>query len=89
MTRAKVEQLHTNATKTEVKLVEAVINGDKHLFSAELVIVSCGTVNSAALLLRSANDAHPGGLVNSSDKVGHNYRQISSSLDFYTKSDRP
>ena len=35
--------------------------------------VSCGAVNSAALLLRSANDAHPDGLANSSGLVGRRY----------------
>jgi choline dehydrogenase-like flavoprotein len=37
------------------------------------VIVSCGAVNSAALLLRSANDKHPDGLANSSGLVGRRY----------------
>ena len=40
---------------------------------APLVVVSCGAVNSAALLLRSANDAHPDGLANSSGLVGRRY----------------
>ena len=38
-----------------------------------LFVVSCGAVNSAALLLRSANDAHPNGLANSSGLVGRRY----------------
>ncbi|WP_328552605.1 MULTISPECIES: GMC family oxidoreductase [unclassified Streptomyces] len=42
-------------------------------FSADIVIVACGAVNSAALLLRSANDRHPRGLANSSDVVGRHY----------------
>jgi len=37
------------------------------------VIVACGAVNSAALLLRSATDKHPGGLANSSGLVGKRY----------------
>ena len=41
--------------------------------TAPLFIVSCGAVNSAALLLRSANDAHPDGLANSSGLVGRRY----------------
>ena len=36
-------------------------------------VVSCGAVNSAALLLRSANDAHPRRLANSSGLVGRRY----------------
>ena len=42
-------------------------------FSADIVIVACGAVNSAVLLLRSANDRHPSGLANSSDVVGRHY----------------
>src|SRR5262249_45385172 len=42
-------------------------------YSADIVVSSCGAVNSAALMLRSANDRHPNGLANSSDQVGRNY----------------
>ncbi len=35
--------------------------------------VACGAVNSALLLLRSANSAHPNGLANGSGLVGRNY----------------
>ncbi|NDJ60051.1 MAG: GMC family oxidoreductase, partial [Chloroflexi bacterium] len=37
------------------------------------VIVAAGATNSAALMLRSANDQHPNGLANGSDMVGRNY----------------
>lgn len=37
------------------------------------MVVSCGAVNSAALLLASANEHHPRGLANSSDVVGRFY----------------
>jgi choline dehydrogenase-like flavoprotein len=36
-------------------------------------VASCGAINSAALLLRSANDRHPQGLANGSDTVGRHY----------------
>jgi len=36
-------------------------------------VVSAGAINSAALLLRSANDNHPRGLANRSDVVGRHY----------------
>ena len=42
-------------------------------FTADIVVVAAGAVNSAALLLRSANDRHPNGLANSSDVVGRHY----------------
>jgi choline dehydrogenase-like flavoprotein len=48
-------------------------HGATETYSANLVVVSCGAINSAALLLRSANDQHPNGLANSSDQVGRNY----------------
>jgi choline dehydrogenase-like flavoprotein len=48
-------------------------NGKTETYSAEVVVVSCGAINSAALLLRSANDKHPNGLANSSDVVGRHY----------------
>jgi choline dehydrogenase-like flavoprotein len=38
-----------------------------------MVVVSCGAINSALLLLRSASERHPNGLANSSDVVGRNY----------------
>ena len=41
--------------------------------SASVVVVSCGAINSAALLLRSANERHPTGLANRSDVVGRHY----------------
>jgi len=37
------------------------------------VVLSCGAINSAALLLRSRNAAHPDGLANSSGLVGRRY----------------
>ena len=36
-------------------------------------VLAAGAVNSAALLLASADDAHPGGLANSSGQVGRNF----------------
>lgn len=71
-TGARVVALHTNPTGTRVKAVEAEINGQSYLFSGDLIVLSCGAVNSAALLLRSANDRHPRGLANGSDLVGRN-----------------
>lgn len=73
MTGARVSTLHTNSTGRQVTGVETEIGGDRHVFSADVVVVACGAINSAALLLRSANDRHPGGLANSSDQVGRNF----------------
>ena len=73
MTGAKVVKLHTSPSGKEVTGVETEIGDRTEVFSADLVVLSCGAVNSAALLLRSANDSHPDGLANSSDRVGRNF----------------
>ena len=72
-TNAKVLKLHTNESGREVTAVETDINGELHYLKADIVVVACGAINSAALLLRSANDKHPHGLANSSDQVGRNF----------------
>ena len=71
-TGALVVCLHTNPSGLVVKAVEAQIGNQPYLFAADIVVLACGAVNSAALLLRSANDKHPRGLANSSDLVGRN-----------------
>jgi len=71
-TGAKVVALHTNPSGLAVKGVEAKIGGQSYLFLGDLIVLACGAVNSAALLLRSRNDSHPKGLANSSDLVGRN-----------------
>lgn len=73
MTGAYVERLLTNASGTEVTGVEVVQNGSARVFTSDIVVVACGALSSALLLLRSANDAHPTGLANRSDQVGRNY----------------
>jgi choline dehydrogenase-like flavoprotein len=71
-TDAKVVALHTNPSGTEIKGVQAEVGDQPILFSGDIVVLACGAVNSAALLLNSANDKHPQGLANSSDQVGRN-----------------
>jgi choline dehydrogenase-like flavoprotein len=75
ITQAKVARLLTNATGTAVDAVEAELDdsGKKTTFSGDIVAVCCGAINSAALLLLSANDKHPNGLANSSDMVGRHF----------------
>ncbi|BAY39650.1 glucose-methanol-choline oxidoreductase [Nostoc sp. NIES-2111] len=73
ITEAKVIRLHTSASGREVTGVEAEISGQNHIFSGDIVVVACGAINSAVLLLKSANDKHPNGLANSSNLVGRNY----------------
>jgi len=73
LTNAYVERLETTASGREVSRVVVTRNGATENYSADVVVVSCGAINSAALLLRSANDKHPNGLANSSDIVGRHY----------------
>jgi choline dehydrogenase-like flavoprotein len=70
---ARALKLETNAAGTAVSGVLAEVNGAPERFEADIVVVSCGAANSAALLLRSANDKHPAGLANGSGQVGRNY----------------
>ncbi|BAU07446.1 GMC oxidoreductase [Fischerella sp. NIES-3754] len=73
ITQAKVLRLHTSVSGREVTGVVAEIAGKRHIFSGDIVVLACGAVNSAVLLLQSANDQHPNGLANSSNLVGRNY----------------
>ncbi len=73
LTGAMVTKLETSASGREVSKVHVKRNGALETYSAGLVVVSAGAINSAALLLRSANDRHPNGLANGSDQVGRNY----------------
>ncbi|HVU65136.1 MAG TPA: GMC family oxidoreductase [Phycisphaerales bacterium] len=73
LTRAYVERLTTDRTGGEVREVVVQRDGRRLVFRADLVVLACGAINSAALLLRSANDKHPAGLANSSGQVGRNY----------------
>ncbi|MFM9696948.1 GMC oxidoreductase [Streptomyces europaeiscabiei] len=74
VTNANVRRLETDPTgRTVTSVVAELRNGVTEQFSADIVVVAAGAVNSAALLLRSAGDKHPGGLANSSDVVGRHY----------------
>ncbi len=73
MTDAYVERLETDASGHEVTKVIVRKEGAVQEFSADVIVVSCGAINSAALLIRSASDKHPNGLANGSDVVGRHY----------------
>jgi choline dehydrogenase-like flavoprotein len=73
LTNATVQALRTNPAGTVVTEVVVDREGTRETLSADLVVVSCGAVNSAKLLLTSASDPHPKGLANGSDQVGRNY----------------
>jgi len=72
-THAKVTRLQTDAAGRTVSRIEAEVDGKREEFTADIVVVACGAINSAALLLGSVSDRHPNGLANSSGQVGRNY----------------
>jgi choline dehydrogenase-like flavoprotein len=76
MTNARVQRLLTNPTGTAVTAVE-VLHADSNAtatYSAGIFALCAGAINSAVVLLQSANDKHPRGLANNgSDQVGRNF----------------
>jgi len=72
-TGAKAERLLTDASGRRVEAIDVSRRGDSIRVTADHVVISCGAVNSAALLLKSANDKYPHGLANSSGLVGARY----------------
>ena len=72
-TGAFARRLFTDAGGRRVEAVEVERDAETLRVEAPLVVVACGAVNSAALLLRSAVDRHPHGLGNSSGLVGRRY----------------
>lgn len=73
LTGAYVERLETSADGHRVSKVVVQREGAVEEYSADIVVVACGAINSAALLLRSASDKHPQGLANGSGVVGRHY----------------
>jgi len=72
-TNTLARRLLTDASGQRVTSAEFDRDGAIVRVEAPLFVVSCGAVNSAALLLRSASDRHPQGLANSSGLVGRRY----------------
>jgi len=58
--------------RTVTEVACATENGEER-WRGDIVVAAAGAANTAALLLSSANEAHPNGLANSSDQVGRNY----------------
>jgi choline dehydrogenase-like flavoprotein len=80
LTNAKVFKLTTGADGKEITGVLFEHEGEQVKVSADIVVVSCGAINSAALLLRSANSDHPHGLANRSGVVGRHYMGHTNSV---------
>ncbi len=72
-TNTMAHRLLTDDTGKRVVGVELERSGEMVTVHADRFVVACGAVNSALLLMHSANDKHPNGLANSSGLLGRNY----------------
>jgi choline dehydrogenase-like flavoprotein len=72
LTNSHVTRLETDTSGRSVTDVVVERHGVEERFSADVVVIAAGAINSAALLLQSHSDLHPGGLGNSSGQVGRN-----------------
>ena len=78
-TNAYVERLTTDPTGGSVTGIEVICGDGRLTYSADIVVVACGALSSALLLLRSASETHPAGLANGSGMVGRNYMRHNNS----------
>jgi choline dehydrogenase-like flavoprotein len=80
LTNAFATRLETSPSGREVSAVLVERAGGIERYRADIFVVSAGAINSAALLLGSANDKHPTGLANRSDVVGRHYMGHTNSV---------
>ena len=80
LTGAYVSKLETDASGKTVTGVHVTRDGQEERYSADIVVVACGALSSALLLLRSASGRHPNGLANGSGQVGRNYMRHNQSI---------
>ena len=65
----KVTRLETDASGRAVTAVRVERDGAEEIYSGDIIVTAGGAINSAALLLRSANDKHSNGLANGSSRA--------------------
>jgi choline dehydrogenase-like flavoprotein len=78
-TQCRVTRLATAPHGRTISTVHYMRGDQAEGISPKLVILSAGAVQSTVLLLRSASEAFPKGLANSSDQVGRNFMNHNSS----------
>ena len=78
-TDTEVLRLETDVAAGQVTAAIVRIKGQEQRLTARAYAVAAGAIQSAALLLKSANEAHPTGLANGSDQVGRNFMNHNSS----------
>jgi choline dehydrogenase-like flavoprotein len=90
-TGARVVRLETDSAGKRIETVVYEKQGATHRLNARFVALAAGAVNSALLLLTSANGAMPGGLANRADQVGRHFMNHNSSaalaIDPFTRND--
>ncbi|MGA0617372.1 GMC oxidoreductase [Paracoccus sp. KR1-242] len=79
MTGAQVTRLETDESGSRITAAIFRRNGREERLTARHFAVAAGAVQSAALLLRSTNAAHPTGLGNRSDQLGRNFMNHNTS----------
>lgn len=80
LTGAYVSRLGTDPSGHKVDAVHVTRDGIEEVYTGDTIVVACGALSSALLLLRSANDRHPDGLANGSGQVGRNYMRHHMSI---------
>jgi choline dehydrogenase-like flavoprotein len=70
--RSYCRRLITDKSGSRVAFAEIERDGKTLQFGATRFVLSCGSINSPALLFRSSCPAHPNGLANSSGMLGRN-----------------
>jgi choline dehydrogenase-like flavoprotein len=88
LTNSYVEKLETSTDGKKVSQVLVKRNHRTESYRGKIIVISCGAINSSALLLRSANQNHPKGLANSSGVVGRFYMCHNNSALLAVSSER-
>jgi choline dehydrogenase-like flavoprotein len=89
-TGARVTRVDTDPSGRSVSRVVVDRDGEREEYTADVVVLAAGAINSAALLLASASDRHPDGLGNGSGHVGrHLMLHNNSGLVAFSKTPNP
>ncbi len=79
LTDTEVLKLETDSSGCSVTAAIIRHKGGERRLTARAFAVAAGAIQTAALLLRSASEAHPAGLANRSDQLGRNFMNHNSS----------
>jgi choline dehydrogenase-like flavoprotein len=82
ITEATCHKLITDESGKKITGMELEYKNKVHSVDARFYVAACGVMHSPALLLRSANQAHPNGLANSSGEVGKNIAGHNAAMFF-------